>query len=81
LPRRFTRRQSQSFIGADHPAASPHPPGDRGMSGRLASGGDAEDRDPAGTTGALPRSNRVAIIYSFFVDQYASGLTAGAVKG
>jgi len=23
----------------------------------------------------------VALIYSFFVDQYAAGLTAGAVKG
>ncbi|MHB1160331.1 MAG: carbohydrate ABC transporter permease, partial [Chloroflexota bacterium] len=27
--------------------------------------------------GSLP----VAFIYSFFVDQYVSGLTAGAVKG
>jgi multiple sugar transport system permease protein len=31
--------------------------------------------------GALLGSVPVAIIYSFFVDQYASGLTAGAVKG
>ena len=31
--------------------------------------------------GALLGSVPVAIVYSFFVDQYASGLTAGAVKG
>ena len=31
--------------------------------------------------GALLGSIPVAIVYSFFVDQYASGLTAGAVKG
>jgi multiple sugar transport system permease protein len=31
--------------------------------------------------GALLGSVPIAIIYSFFVDQYASGLTAGAVKG
>jgi multiple sugar transport system permease protein len=31
--------------------------------------------------GALLGSVPVAVIYSFFVDQYASGLTAGAVKG
>jgi len=32
-------------------------------------------------TGALLGSVPIAIIYSFFVDQYSSGLTAGAVKG
>jgi multiple sugar transport system permease protein len=31
--------------------------------------------------GALAGSIPVALIYSFFVDQYAAGLTAGAVKG
>jgi multiple sugar transport system permease protein len=31
--------------------------------------------------GALLGSVPVALVYSFFVDQYASGLTAGAVKG
>ena len=31
--------------------------------------------------GALCGSVPVALIYSFFVDQYAAGLTAGAVKG
>ena len=31
--------------------------------------------------GALLGSLPIALIYSFFVDQYASGLTAGAVKG
>jgi multiple sugar transport system permease protein len=31
--------------------------------------------------GALCGSIPVAVIYSFFVDQYAAGLTAGAVKG
>jgi multiple sugar transport system permease protein len=31
--------------------------------------------------GALAGSLPVALIYSFFVDQYAAGLTAGAVKG
>jgi multiple sugar transport system permease protein len=31
--------------------------------------------------GALLGSVPVAVVYSFFVDQYASGLTAGAVKG
>ena len=31
--------------------------------------------------GALCGSVPVAVIYSFFVDQYAAGLTAGAVKG
>ena len=31
--------------------------------------------------GALCGSIPVALIYSFFVDQYAAGLTAGAVKG
>ena len=31
--------------------------------------------------GALAGSVPVALIYSFFVDQYAAGLTAGAVKG
>ncbi|MFN8526642.1 MAG: carbohydrate ABC transporter permease [Chloroflexota bacterium] len=31
--------------------------------------------------GALSGSIPVALIYSFFVDQYAAGLTAGAVKG
>ena len=31
--------------------------------------------------GALMGSVPVALVYSFFVDQYASGLTAGAVKG
>lgn len=31
--------------------------------------------------GALLGSVPIAVIYSFFVDQYASGLTAGAVKG
>jgi multiple sugar transport system permease protein len=31
----------------------------------------------AGLLGSIP----VAIIYSFFVDNYVSGLTAGAVKG
>lgn len=30
---------------------------------------------------ALAGSIPVALIYSFFVDQYAAGLTAGAVKG
>jgi multiple sugar transport system permease protein len=31
--------------------------------------------------GALLGSVPVAIVYSFFVDNYVSGLTAGAVKG
>ena len=31
--------------------------------------------------GALVGSIPVALVYSFFVDQYAAGLTAGAVKG
>ncbi len=31
--------------------------------------------------GALAGSIPVALVYSFFVDQYAAGLTAGAVKG
>jgi len=31
--------------------------------------------------GALAGSVPVALVYSFFVDQYAAGLTAGAVKG
>ena len=31
--------------------------------------------------GALLGSIPVAIVYSFFVDNYVSGLTAGAVKG
>ena len=31
--------------------------------------------------GALLGSVPVALIYSFFVEQYAAGLTAGAVKG
>jgi multiple sugar transport system permease protein len=31
--------------------------------------------------GALAGSIPIALIYSFFVDQYAAGLTAGAVKG
>jgi multiple sugar transport system permease protein len=31
--------------------------------------------------GALLASIPVAIVYSFFVEHYASGLTAGAVKG
>jgi ABC-type maltose transport system permease subunit len=31
--------------------------------------------------GALAGSIPVALIYSFFVDQYAAGLPAGAVKG
>ena len=31
--------------------------------------------------GALCGSVPVALIYSFFVDQYTAGLTAGAVKG
>jgi len=31
--------------------------------------------------GALLGSVPVAIVYSFFVDQYAQGLTAGALKG
>ena len=30
---------------------------------------------------ALAGSIPVALVYSFFVDQYAAGLTAGAVKG
>ena len=36
---------------------------------------------PLMTAGALAGSIPVALIYSFFVDQYAAGLTAGAVKG
>jgi multiple sugar transport system permease protein len=31
--------------------------------------------------GALLGSVPVALLYSFFVDQFVSGLTAGAVKG
>jgi multiple sugar transport system permease protein len=31
--------------------------------------------------GALLGSIPVALVYSFFVDNYVSGLTAGAVKG
>ncbi len=31
--------------------------------------------------GVLPGSVPVALIYSFFVDQFVSGMTAGAVKG
>jgi multiple sugar transport system permease protein len=31
--------------------------------------------------GALLASIPVAIVYSFFVEHYASGLTSGAIKG